>query len=104
MEHKRFAIRTAKMTIENNLLGILKSSPEELRECQELLRGFIKGTKEADPRSRLMAAREKLNLTKEILMYETPAVQKSEMTVNGLPEPPRELIVKIVGDGKAGKK
>jgi hypothetical protein len=104
MGKKRFALRVVKAKIEGNILGILKSTPTELEECQTLLRNYVTGKERADARSRLMAAREKLMLAKDIVMYENPQVQKSEMMINGLPEVPRELVVTVVKPGQEKKR
>jgi hypothetical protein len=101
----RFELRCAKIALKNNLLGVLKSSPEEIQENKALIRMFVTGKDRlgnpvrVDPRTQYLAAKLALQLTADIDMHLNPATQKSEVEIKGLKEPPRELRVRILGSG-----
>jgi len=100
MSKKRFELKVARITLDNNIKGILRSTPMELRRCQKVLSDFVRGVGDPDSRTRYMSAKDKLDRAQRMLEYENPAVQKSEMEVRGLPIPPSELTVRIISSDK----
>lgn len=103
MSRKRFDLKVAKITLNNNLIGILRSTPMELKSCQKLMTDFVKGVGDPDPRTRFMSAKDKLDRAHRVFEYENPVVQRSEMEIKGLPIPPSELVVRIISSDKEKK-
>lgn len=85
MSQKRFDVKVAKITLRNNLLGILRSTPEELKRCQSILQTFADGKKTKggdgkmeypDKRTQFLSAKAKLEMSMRVIEYEAPAQQR----------------------------
>jgi|WetSurMetagenome_2_1015567.scaffolds.fasta_scaffold142823_2 hypothetical protein len=91
MSQKRRELKVARLTLENNILGILQSTPDEIKRCQQVIQNFAEGkpgkggngkTEPPDPRTQFLAAKHKTDMAMAVIEYKNPPVKKLDANVN----------------------
>ena len=114
MSKKRWELKVAKMTLENNILGVLQSTPAEIKRCQDVIQRFAEGksskggngkTSPPDPRTQFLAAKQKSEMAMAVIVYKNPPEKKQKVDISGglqISFPEKKPVGAPVGDKGRG--